>query len=364
MKPKILVNMPNPHTDNGGVSSHFYGLSRYFSKKQVAYCYTGGLKNYNKIAATPLYLFQYLKFTIKLLIFRPEIINLNPSLRHDAVIRDGIYLLISRLLKKKVIVFWHGWKHDFEETLEEKYLKYFKKVYGKSSAFVILSSEVQTKLRQWGFTQPIYSTTTKVDDFLLKDFDISAKIPTHNILFLGRLERTKGIFETLETFQKLQKSFPLAKLTIAGNGPDERTLQEKALREQIPNVQFLGFIKNEQKIKAFLDADIFILPSYTEGMPTAVLEAMAFGLPVLTTPVGGIPDFFIEGQMGFLAGHEEVCKFADKIKYLYSDKYAWKKISLFNHNYAVKNFLASSIAERMLDFYEKVYSNKAVKSKP
>ena len=356
-KVKILINMPNPFKDNGGVSNHFYGLSKYFPQKQTSYCYTGGLKNYNKILASPLYLAQYLKFIYKIIRFRPDIINLNPSLRHDAVIRDGIYLLISKFFRKKVIVFWHGWKSDFEEKIDKKYLQSFKKVYGKSDVFIILSGDVKMKLKQWGFQQPIFVTTTKVDDFLIKDLDIQSKVISHSILFLGRLEKTKGIFETLEAFKILHSQFPGASLTFAGNGPDEKSLKDLVESEKIENIHFLGFVRNAQKIEAFRKADIFVLPSYTEGMPTAVLEAMAFGLPVLTTPVGGIPDFFIENQMGYLSDARDFQKFAEKMRLLYSDTDQWKKISIFNHHYAVKHFLASAIGARMMSFYEEVFNN-------
>lgn len=354
---KVLINVPSIRKDAGGVSNHFLGLSKYLPKNQIRFCYTGGLRNYNKLIAIPLYIYQYAKFIWQLIVFRPDIVNLNPSLCYDSVIRDGFFLLISKAFNKKVIVFWHGWKLDFEELIENKYLKYFKLIYNKADVFIILASSVKGKLKQWEFSQPIYLTTTKVDDYLIKELDIDNKKVANNLLFLGRLEESKGIFETLRAFQLSQKNYPNITLTYAGNGPDEKRLKIIIENENVRNVFFTGFIRNNEKIRAFSSADIYILPSYTEGMPTSVLEAMAFGIPVITRPVGGIPDFFIDNKMGYLIESKNPNDFAAKIDLLYSNKNKWREISKYNHQYALDNFMASKIAKKLILFYENTFNN-------
>lgn len=354
---KVLINVPSFLKDKGGVSNHFLGLSTFFPKKRVRFNYTGGLRKYNKIIVSPIYAYQYIKFIYQLIVFKPDIVNLNPSLHFDAVIRDGLYLLISKIFNKKVIIFWHGWRTDVEEAIASKHLRLFKYIFNKADVFIILSSEVKVKLTQWGFSQPIYFTTTKVDDYLLKGLNLNNKQYTYNILFLGRLEESKGIFETLRSFQISQKKYPALTLTFAGSGSAEKALKKVIETENIRNVIFIGFIKNKEKIRTLSYADIFILPSYTEGMPTAVLEAMAFGIPVITRPVGGIPDFFINNKMGFLIKSKNPVDFAAKIDILYSDSNKWREISKHNYNFAKANFLASEIAGKMVKFYSKVYND-------
>lgn len=362
MKPKgnfkVLINAPNLNNGFGGVSNHFLGLSTYFSRDQINFCHTGGLRKHNKLIAFPIYIYQYLKFIIKLLAFRPDIIHLNPSLCYDSVIRDGIYLLISKFFRKQVIVFWHGWKDEFENHIEKKYLRHFREVFNKADGFIVLSSKVKDKLINWGFTQPILFTTTKVDDYLVKGFEIEKKERNSGILFLGRLEENKGIFETLRAFQISSRSHPHLTLTFAGQGPDEKKLMGMIQDEEIQNVSMIGVVKDGKKIQTFQKADIFILPSYTEGIPTTVLEAMAFGIPVITRPVGGIPDFFIDEQMGYLVESKDPEDFADRINRLCSDENQWLQISRFNYNYARENFMASKIASEMLVFYESIFNKR------
>ncbi len=354
---KVLINSPSFKKDNGGVSNHFLGLSRFLPENQVRFCFTGGLRNYNKLVVIPVYIYQYLKFTYRLISYKPDIVHLNPSLCYDSVIRDGVFILISKFFNKKVIIFWHGWKVDFEEKIEKKYYKIFNRVFNKSDGFIIISSRVREKLRQWGYKQPVLKTSTKVDDYLIEGFDINKKEQSPNILFLGRLEENKGIFETLRAFQLAQKKFPELTLTYAGNGPDKNKLMEIIKREMIYNVFLTGFVRNDEKIRTYLNAGVFILPSYTEGMPTTVLEAMSFGIPVISRPVGGIPDFFINDKMGYLIESKDPADFSDKIIDLFSDKCKWEEISRFNHEYARSNFLASHLVTDLMLFYEQVNNN-------
>lgn len=349
---KVLINTPNLKKDNGGVANHFIGLSKYFPKEQIRFCYTGGLRDYNKFIAFPIYFYQYFKFIYYLIVFKPDLVHLNPSLYYDSVIRDGIYLLISKAFKKEVIVFWHGWKINFEKLIDSRFLKSFIRIFNKSDGFIVISSHVKTKLIKWGFLQPIILTTTKVDDYLVDNFNINRKNPSMNVLFLGRLEEKKGIFETLRAFQLSRKNFPNLTLTFAGTGADEKKLLSIIETEKIQNVYLIGLVKNKEKIDTFLRAGIFILPSYTEGMPTTILEAMAFGIPVITRPVGGIPDFFINEKMGYMIESLDPNDFANKINFLYNNEKKWKEISQFNHEYALRNFLASNVTQKLMSYYQ------------
>ena len=117
-----------------------------------------------------------------------------------------------------------------------------------------------------------------------------------------------------------------------------------ANNNELQNVEFLGALSGEDLISAFKESDIYILPTWGEGMPASVLEAMAIGLPVITRPVGGIVDFFETPQMGYLIGSKSENEFYDAILQLLSDKDRLAEISRYNHQYALRNFAASKVA--------------------
>jgi glycosyltransferase involved in cell wall biosynthesis len=133
-------------------------------------------------------------------------------------------------------------------------------------------------------------------------------------------------------------------MKVAGNGSALKQAVEFAHKHEIQNVEFLGTLSGEDLISAFKESDIYILPTWGEGMPASVLEAMAFGLPVITRPVGGIVDFFETPQMGYLVGSKSVNDFYDAIFQLLSDKDRLAEISRYNHHYALRNFAASKVA--------------------
>jgi glycosyltransferase involved in cell wall biosynthesis len=125
----------------------------------------------------------------------------------------------------------------------------------------------------------------------------AAKSPVPTILFTGWIEEQKGVFDLLQAFATMLQdpAAPDAKLVIAGKGRIDEC-RDLAKRLGISDkVELPGWLEGEALLAAYGRAHIYCLPSYIEGVPMAILEAMAFGLPIVTTPVGGIPDVVDEG---------------------------------------------------------------------
>lgn len=120
------------------------------------------------------------------------------------------------------------------------------------------------------------------------------------ILFLGRMCEQKGFYDLLHVLARIQSDEQEVVLWAGGDGDAEAALTE-ARKLGIENrLRLLGWVSGDAKQQAFNEADIFCLPSYAEGLPMALLEAMAVGLPVVTTPVGGIPEIVTDGKEGFV----------------------------------------------------------------
>ena len=115
------------------------------------------------------------------------------------------------------------------------------------------------------------------------------------IVYVGRLEREKGIIEALAAVRQL--SCPV-RFYVAGTGVLEDVLRSEVESEKLENVYLLGNVTNVYEL--LFDCDIFILPSYYEAISLSILEAMACGLPVLATKVGGIPEAVEENVTGIL----------------------------------------------------------------
>jgi glycosyltransferase involved in cell wall biosynthesis len=328
----------------GGVANHYLGLKKYF-RNQIEYIYYGK-RSYNLIPVCILFFTDIINYIGKLIFSKIDIVIINPSFRWYQLFRDGIYLLIAKMFKKNVITFIHGW----DEKHASKIIKNpwcTVNVYNKSLFIYVLCSSFVKQLKTMGITRPVIITTTKVDDKLLEDFNIQIRNrPIKTILFLARIHKSKGIIETLDAFMVVKLRHQNLTLSIVGSGPMLEYAEKYALKNNIKDVVFYGKLTGNELVKQFISGDIYVLPTYQEGMPTSVLEAMAFGLPVITRPVGGLNDFFKNGKMGYLIDGLDSQDYADKILELIDCPEKYNEISFYNYSYA-KIFYASNVAKQI-----------------
>lgn len=297
-----------------------------------------------------------------------DLVHVNPSLDLKSFIRDGLFIRIAKRHDIPVIVFFRGWDQNFAKYIESYFLRLFWFTYGKADAFILLASQFEKKLRSWGITSPSYLQTTTIDHNLLNGVDIENKIKsfrqkkTIRILYLARIERAKGVFETVDAIRILHQNQVQVQLSIAGDGPARYELESYVRTiglsaEQNGQINFLGYIRDQDKAAAFLNHDIYCLPSYSEGLPNSVLEAMVFGLPVITCAVGGLVDLFRDTDLGSLVPLQNPQAIAETIEAFAKDRQRMTRIAINNHSYAKENFLAPKVANKLLKVYQQTINN-------
>ena len=289
-----------------------------------------------------------------------DLIHLNPSLKTDCFFRDLIFIMIAKVFKKQVIVFFRGWDISFEQKVDKKFKNLFRTFYCKVDCIVVLADHFAKKVCSWGYSGPVYCETTTVDERLLESLNrdkinINKKIT--KILFLSRIEKAKGIYEIIDAARRLDQ-YPL-KFIIGGDGSEMANLQKYLNKHPCNNVTLTGYLKGDHKINTYLDSDIFLFPSYhAEGMPNSILEAMAFGLPIITCCTGGIADFFADEKMGYIIRPESVDDIVNKLKLILANPEVLSTMSVYNLNYARDRFYSGVVANRLLGIYES--TNKKV----
>lgn len=143
------------------------------------------------------------------------------------------------------------------------------------------------------------------------------------ILFLGAVGKRKGVFDLIKAASMIKGSF---RLIIGGNGELQKA---RALSEELgvsQKIQFVGWLGKAEKDRLLARAAIFVLPSYNEGMPMAILEAMSWAVPVITTPVGGIPEVIVEGQDGLLVNPGDALGLARALERLLAEPQLRRKL--------------------------------------
>jgi glycosyltransferase involved in cell wall biosynthesis len=307
-------------------------------------------------------LWDQIRLAAKLVSYQPDLVHVNPSFSLKSFLRDMLFITMSRLSGAKCVVFFRGWQVAFVQKIEDRFLWLFKRTYGNVDLIIVLAQEFRDKLVDWQISAPVVIETTTVPDLISRSFDLEVKLELQRksepvtVVYMGRLDQGKGIMEMLSAVELLGEKGLDVPLVIAGAGSIEddvrrRIKESQQLRSQ---VEFVGYVRDEDKIAVMLRGDIFCLISSGEGMPNALLEAMAFGMALITCPTGGIKDIVIDGENGFFVEQQDIEDIAGKMEALNSDRLLLSAIAVKNCHLAQERFMASKVSRRLLNIYKRV----------
>ncbi|MEM3362609.1 MAG: glycosyltransferase family 4 protein [Candidatus Micrarchaeia archaeon] len=179
------------------------------------------------------------------------------------------------------------------------------------------------------------------------------------ILYLGRLVQVKGVDILIQAFSKMIAQHPEIRLKIAGEGREIDNLIKLADDLRVKgNIDFLGFIRGEEKIRLLSKALFLVLPSQREGFPVVILEAFASGLPVIASRVGGISDIIRDGVNGFLVPSGDIEEFAKKMSLLIKNDILRKRFAL-KALATVNSYDWSIIVKKYIDVYQQILGNSS-----
>lgn len=234
---------------------------------------------------------------------------------------------------KKIIIHMHGSEFDvfYEKECNDKQKAYVKRIFSMVDIVIALSEEWKNKLSVICNPGKIIVLHNAV---ILPDFE-RTDYSDKNILFLGRLGKRKGAYDLLEAIPGVLDVVPDAHLFLGGDGDMEeikRIIEEKSLSG---SVFYIGWVTGEKKDKMLRKCSVFTLPSYHEGMPMAILEAMSYGQIVVSTNVGGIPKVIDNDINGFLVTPGDIENLSQKLI-----------IALTNPN---KNYIGSGARKTVFD---------------
>jgi glycosyltransferase involved in cell wall biosynthesis len=355
---KILIM----HRDSdvlGGVEKYFLKMRDKFTEPKEYFTMGRRPGEEGSIAMTARMISDYWRFIVLLMRRRFDLIHMNPSIDQKSFFRDGIFHLICKLFRQKTLIFFRGWYTVFEATIR-RHPWLFRLFYAQADGFIVLSSEYENLIREWGARSPVFREVAVADDAELREFDIEKTLVEREranewrLLFAARVTRDKGIYELAQAVSLLQKEVENVKLIVAGDSPEINEVKKFINDLGIEQVVFAGYVTGEEKDLLFKTSHVFCLPTYYEGFPNAVVEAMAVGLPIVTRSVGGLKDFFVSRTHGFITDSKDPAVFAGFLRELITNPSLYKQISYNNYRYSQENFLASRAAARLQEIYKSV----------
>ena len=178
---------------------------------------------------------------------------------------------------------------------------------------------------------------------------------TKTIITVSRLVPKNGLSDLIEAFRILNANIPNTRLMIIGEGPLLMSLKFKVKSLNLEDkVDFAGQVSNEKIPQHLAQADIFVRPSLSEGLGTAFLEAMAAGLPVVATPVGGIPDFLKDGETGLFCRVGDPENIAERINMILSDDILKSRLILNGRKMVEEEYTWDKITAKFKNIYDSI----------
>ncbi|MFZ5518010.1 MAG: glycosyltransferase family 4 protein [Candidatus Zhuqueibacterota bacterium] len=301
-----------------------------------------------KFLATPL------RFLLRLITVRPALVHFNPSFDKKSLLRELPMLLLCRLMRCVGLLQFHGGTMDnlIRGNRPPAYLRLMLRL----AQHIVLLTDIQKEsVSRFVPDEKISVLPNMVDcSFNLPERKVHSE--KYNVLFLSRVEKMKGVYDIFEAIPTVLDRFPQACFQFAGEGNDRAKLETICQSNGLcGRVKFLGHILEAEKVQFLSRGDLFLFPSHhPEGMPYALLEAMAFGLPIIATPVGALREIISHEKNGLIVPVESPDMLAASIIRLLDDAPLRKKMRAQNRRDAETKYNITVVCEQFKTLYEKL----------
>lgn len=304
---------------------------------------------------------QYGRFLRHLTRFRPDLVHIHTS-QGLGWLKDTFYVALSRLYGRRLILHVHAAEYDAlvgrKSRLQQAYTRF---MLNRAEAVIAVSTEWKKALSRLVPAERIHPFRPCLDvaAYSPSPIQFSVSEPV-NALFLGTIGARKGAFDLIEAMQFIPERTPL-RLWLAGGGEKEgdlakarRKIAELGLEDRC---ELIGIVQGQAKTDLLQKSHIFVLPSYNEGLPFAIIEAMAAGLAIVATPVGGIPEVVHQGQNGLLVAPGDQEALAASLLRLTADSTLRQHMGQQNRHIACQELDVRPYARRLVALYKAVISD-------
>jgi len=285
--------------------------------------------------------------------FQPELLLVTTTHDWKAILRDLPLLITVRKSCPLIVLHLHG---SFSNRLVEpgNHLMKFltKNILKRADAVFLYSNE---EIREWSRFYPKMKYFLVDNPYKLQNIgtneDKRAQIPV--ILFAGRLVEEKGIFDLLEAVRLLKDLYHF-RVSIIGDGKERERLKAvmeyNGMKDQI---KLLGYLSGRDLKDAYESASIFVLPSWREGFPLVLMEAMDYGLPIVTTGIRGAADRLVENENCLFIQPKNPKELAKALEHLLSDSNLCEKMRR-NNQQKIKEFSPTSVGKKYFEILEEI----------
>jgi colanic acid/amylovoran biosynthesis glycosyltransferase len=273
----------------------------------------------------------------------------------------GAWLKHLEVIKGKIVSTFHG--YDISKYVRDHGKDVYDLLFQMGDLFLPISERWKRSLIELGCDERKIAVHSMGVDTAM--FSLNQRPPRNDdqvsVLSIARLVEKKGIQDGIRAVAKVVRKHPHIQYQIAGDGPLRRDLENLVDTLDLQgHVQFLGWKRHEEIPELMRDGDILLAPSVTskmgdeEGIPVAIMEALAQGLPVLSTRHSGIPELVQDGKFGFLVPEGDVAALADKLEYLVAHPKRWSKMGRAGREFVIVRHDINKLNDRLVSLYRRL----------
>lgn len=343
---KVLMVGPDRSVHGGisGVVNNYYDAG---ITEKVDLNYIGTMVEGSKLRK----LWQAVKAYIRFLKLLPEypIVHVNVA-SDSSYYRKSLFIKAAKRAGRKIVIHQHGGDFEtfYEKEQNDRGRARIRQVLSMGDVFLVLSP----KLKQFfkGILEPskviLFPNAVPVPDSIEKEYG------KQRILFLGRLCKEKGLWELFSVLPQLHGQFPQMHVLLGGIWEDEELLEEAAKMKEY--VTDLGWLQGEAKKNYLRTSDLFVFPTYFEGQPVSVLEAMAYQCGIVATRVGGIPQMIEQEQTGLLIEPKDPEGLKSALQKLLSDPELCERLGKNARAKVQKEFSIEKSLQELIKIYQQL----------
>jgi glycosyltransferase involved in cell wall biosynthesis len=366
---RILVLTPDLRTV-GGVENYYQALDLPDHDRRIDYFFVTSPTQQSAISTAWRLLRNYVRFWSRLPQY--QLVVINPSLNPHSYYRDAVFCWLTMLRKRLIVVFFRGWSENMEAQIARRGFaqRVFRRTFGKVGNFIVLGRVFREKLLRLGASASsrFWIESTVANDDRLPAFSIEQKLADTKplrVLFMARLVASKGAQTAIDAFAMAQRRLPDVELELimAGDGPERDRLMQCVHEQSIRGVHFPGVVRGAERDRLLVSSHILLFPTmHGEGMPNVILEAMLYGMAIVTRRVGGVPDAVIDGENGFLTDDTGPAYFAEQLQRLATDRQLRTRMAGNNHAKARDLYTSAHVRARIVGIVNSVLAGTAAGS--
>lgn len=345
---KICMVVPD-RLVKGGIASVVNGYREHDFSGKCEVSYIESYRNGSKWEKLAKALKGYLLFFREMILNKPDIVHIHSSFG-PSFYRKMPFIYMACFRGVPVINHIHGAEFEtFYLKASDRKKRRIRKVYGKCTMLIALSEEWKRNLESVVSPEKI----TVIENYC-KIPDLSGTEKKKQILFLGEIGKRKGCYDIPEIYERVLEKGERLPLIMAGDGELAEVKKLFEDRDLLESVSFPGWVRGADKDKCLKESGIFLFPSYYEGMPMAVLEAMAYGMAIVTTRVGGIPHLLEDGGSGYLCEPGDIEGLSKRLLELSKDGDKRRKMGERARQKAIEEYSMESHMKKLMDLYGRV----------